>query len=171
MKKLIFLLSLLVSAPAFAQVSGLITTDAGTRYCRLGKAQRNGRVLNDVSLNAAAASRTFTIGQESCNEWTASYQWLIVELDFTYDTKAGNVVLTCTTGQAIANADKTPQVCVGAGTCTALDAGIVSKAVTANKKWAARIGIRGYVAWSCVVAHDGTPGAGERITARAYLID
>jgi hypothetical protein len=122
-------------------------------------------------MNAAAGVRTFTFGPRECTSNVSNYNWLVVEMEFTYSSKAGNMIVTCTNGRSVATADKTPQVCIGAGTCTATDAGIVSKAVTANKKWSFRVGIRGYRAWSCVASHDNSPTASEKLTTYAYLTD
>jgi hypothetical protein len=123
-------------------------------------------------MNGAASTLTFTFGPRECARNVASFKWLVIEAEFTYASKAGNVLFTCTNGRSVVTADKTPQVCVGAGTCTAVDAGIISKAVTASKNWSGpRIGIRGYRAWSCIASHDNTPGAGEILTAYAYLTD
>jgi hypothetical protein len=128
-------------------------------------------VIDAKPMNGAASTLTFTFGPRECARNVASFKWLVIEGEFTYSSKAGNVVATCLTGRSVATADKTPQTCAGAGTCTALDAGVVSKAVTANKKWAFRIGIRGYRAWSCVVSHDNSPTASEIFTGYAYLTD
>ena len=93
------------------------------------------------------------------------------EAEFTYSSKAGSVLMTCLTGRSVATADKTPQVCAGAGTCTLLDGAILTKAVTANKKWKFRMGLRGYRAWSCIFSHDNSPTASELFTGYAYLTD
>jgi len=153
---------------ALVLVPDVVFGQSDTRWCPLGV---NGTTLSNVALNGAAASRTFKFGPVACrNEKVASFRWLVLEMEFTHTT-SGNVLVTCTTGQTLATADKTPQTCSGSGTCTANDAGIVSKAVTGSKKWAARLGIRGYRAWSCVASHDSTPVAGDKLTVGAYLTD
>ena len=160
MRTIITILSLFVASNALAQ--------ATVAFCSLGT---EGKVIDAKPMNGAASTLTFTFGPRECVRNVASFQWLIVEMEFTYSSKAGNVLMTCANGRSVATADKIPQTCAGSGTCTATDAGIVSKAVTANKKWSFRIGIRGYRAWSCVASHDNTPGAGEILTGYAYLPD
>lgn len=136
-------------------------------FCSLGT---EGKVIDAKSMNGAASTLTFTFGPRQCARNVASFKWLVVEAEFTHTT-SGNVLFTCTNGRSVATADKTPQTCTGSGTCTATDAGIVSKAVTGNKKWSFRVGIRGYRAWSCVASHDNTPAAGDVLTSYAYLTD
>lgn len=136
-------------------------------YCLLGTA---GVVIDAKPMNGAASTLTFTIAPIQCGRDAASYRYLVIESEFTH-AKSGNVLWTCLTGATVATATKTPQTCTGSGTCTAVDAGIVSKAVTGDKQWAARVGVRGYRAWSCVASHDNTPGVGDIITANAYLTD
>ena len=161
MKKLVLILSLLT----FPTLGKAQTT---AELCHL---QAGGYIFKNVALNGATSTRTFKFGDTACNRKVSSYEFAVFEFDFTYSSKSGNIVLTCTTGKDLKNADKTPQICVGSGTCTAMDAGIFSKAVTANKKWAVRMGIRGYASWICVVSHDGSPTASELITMNGYLTD
>ncbi len=158
----------LTFALAFLLLAPAALAQSTTRFCSLGA---EGVVIDAKPMNGASSTLTWTFGPRECSGNVASYNWLVVEMEFTYSSKAGNVLVTCTNGRSVATADKVPQVCAGAGTCTATDAGIVSKAVTANKKWSFRVGIRGYRAWSCVASHDNTPGAGEILTTGAYLSD
>lgn len=137
-------------------------------FCSLGT---EGKVIDAKPMNGAASTLTFTFGPRYCARNVASFKWLVVEMEYTHSTKVGNVLLTCTNGRSVATADKTPTTCVGAGTCTTVDGGIFSTAVTASKNWSMRLGIRGYRAWSCVASHDGTPTASEILTANAYLTD
>ncbi|MHC4867013.1 MAG: hypothetical protein ACYTEX_23290 [Planctomycetota bacterium] len=138
-------------------------------FCSLGT---EGLVIDAKPMNGAAATLTFTFGPRECARNVASFQWLIIEGEFTYSSKTGNVLITCTNGRSVATATHTPQTCVGAGTCTTTDAGIFSTAVgAANKNWSVRLGIRGYRAWSCVVSHDNSPTASELFTGYAYLTD
>ncbi len=148
-------------------------TDAGAQatvdFCSLGT---EGLVIDAKPMNGATSTLTFTFGPRACGRNVASFRYLVIEAEFTYSSKAGNVLFTCTNGRSVATADKTPQVCAGAGVCITVDAGITSTAVTASKNWSGpRIGIRGYRAWSCIASHDNTPGAGEILTVNAYLTD
>jgi len=140
-----------------------VQAEKGFRLCKLGTK------LSAVSLNAAAASRTFTAGPTSCNDNMASYTYLVIEAAYTH-SNSDDLVITCTVGGTVATATKTPQLCTGAGTCTANDAGIFSKAVTGDKNFAVRMGIRGFPAVSCVASH-ATAGAGDILTVIAYLTD
>lgn len=129
-----------------------------------------GTPLDNVAMNAAAGTRTFTVGPDIGRVKLASYSYIVFEFDFTH-ANSGNIVLTCSVGQTAATANKTPQVCSGSGTCTLNDAGIFSKAVTGDKKWSARMGIRGFLAMSCVASHSGSPAAGDKLTVVGYVTD
>jgi hypothetical protein len=149
----------------------LLTASAASAqnlWCAVGRDR--GRVLKAVALNGSAASRTFSFGPKICGKSAAVYRYLILDVEYTHTT-SGNVLFTCTTGYNLSTANRTPQTCVGAGTCTALDGGIVSKAVTGSKNYVARLGLRGMRAWSCVASHDNTPAAGDIVTVHAYLTD
>jgi len=160
MRKLTKLLTLLLVL-AFAVPA---SAEKLTRRCRLRP------LLTAVSLNAGAASRTFTVGPKECNAEVSGYAMLTLEVAHTW-AKDGNIVLTCLVGSTIATATFTPQACAGSGTCTAVDGGIFSKGVTADKSYSVRLGHRGYAAISCVASHDNTPGAGDVVTVTGYLTD
>jgi hypothetical protein len=164
---LFFLVVTLCPAVSFGQDRPGSRLKPPITYCLLGTA---GVVVDAKPMNGAAATLTFTIAPSQCGRDAASYQYLVLESEFTHSTN-GNVLWTCLTGATVATATKTPQTCTGSGTCTAVDAAIFSKAVTGNKKWAVRLGVQGYRAWSCVASHDGGPGAGDILTASAYLTD
>ena len=147
-----------------ADTSAQATVD----FCSLGI---DGLVIDAKPMNGATSTLTFTFGPRACARNVASYKWLVIEAEFTYDSKAGNILYTCLTGRSVATANKVPQVCAGAGTCTLIDAGVATKAVTGSKKYEFRIGLRGYRAWSCIVSHDNSPTADEIFTGYAYLTD
>lgn len=158
MRSFVFVGCLLFGSAAWAQ------DDA--KFCNLGVA---GVVAKAKPLNGTV---NFKFGPRACGRSTSSYGYLVVEMDYTHDNN-GNVVLTCTTGQSVSTADKVPQVCgsVTDGVCILDDAGIAQKAVTGDKKWTFRFGIRGYRAWSCTTTHSGTPSASDIVTENAYLTD
>jgi hypothetical protein len=158
MRILLALILLCVTSTAYGQ--------ADARYCRVG---RDGIVVRDGALNGTVS---FNVGPMQCGARVSSYTYMILELEYTHDSN-GNVVVTCLTGQSVATADKAPQGCASVidGVCTAADIGVVSKAVTADKKWAVRLGIRGYRTWTCTITHDGTPTASDLVTVRAHLAD
>lgn len=152
------LIVLLLAAPAAAQPTA--------RYCQLGI---GGRVVRDAALNGTV---NFKFGPVVCGASVSTYSYLVLEVDYTHDQN-GNVVVTCLTGQTTQTADKVPQGCgsISGGTCVATDIGVVSKAVTGNKKWTFRLGVRGYRSWSCSVTHDNSPTASDLVSVDAYLTD
>lgn len=135
--------------------------------CALGV---GGKVLSAKAMNGSASSLTYTFGPKACGRRVASFRWLVLEAEYTH-ANSGNVVLTLTHGQRAATANKTPQVCTGSGTCVLVDAGIFSKAVTGDKKWSARLGLRGFPIWKIVGSHDGAPAGGDLLTIYVYLTD
>jgi hypothetical protein len=52
-----------------------------------------------------------------------------------------------------------------------VDGGVWSKAVSGDKVYTFRVGLRGYRAWSCSFTHDGTPDANDLLSVRAWLED
>ena len=164
MKKIaLIMLAFLLCAPvAIAQEA--------TTTCPIGDG--NGLVINAKPLSGAESTLTFTFGPQLCSRDVSTFTYLTVEVEYTHTTN-GNVVLTCTTGQMQTTATKTPQACdsVTGGACIAADAGIIKKAVTGDKDYAVRLGVRGYKAWSCVMSHDNTPVATDVITVHAYVTD
>lgn len=163
MKNLFFVLAFLATPlPAFAQ--------ADATWCPLSS---TGLLVNNKSLKVAdSEDLVFYLPETRCGRDISSFTWAIFEIDFTHTTD-GNVVLTCTNGQAptAAAAKFIPQTCAGAGICTTLDAGIFSKAVTGNKAYSFRLGVRGYRTWRCVISHDNTPATGDLISIGGYLTD
>lgn len=121
--------------------------------------------LNAVALNAAAASRTFTIGPV---DGFATIQFWF---DFDYTAVAGVISLTCTGGPTSADKDYTLTVCDSASTegeCSAKTSGILKSEgqLSADTKWDARLGMRGARYLSCLAAHDNTPGATDLLTVK-----
>jgi len=130
-----------------------------------------GTKLSAVSLNAAAASRTFTVGPTLGRDSLLDYGTLVLEYTFTHANN-GTISTTCTAGQTVATADKTLTTCVvSGGNCTIQFGGVATTAtLTTDKKWLWRLGIKGIKALSCVVAHGGTPAAGDVITVTGYVV-
>lgn len=160
MKHLAFILTFFATIPALAAPD--------TEWCAVGSAR--GKMLSAVALNAGATARTFVFGPVACGRKVGSYRYIEFEAEYTHATN-GNVLLTCTHGQRAATADKTPQVCTGAGTCTLVDAGVLSKVVSGSKKFSGRIGLRGRHVWKVVASHDNAPVAGDKLTLYVYLTD
>lgn len=129
--------------------------------------------LNAVALNAAAASRTFTVGPAVGRDTLLDYSKLVVELFYDYSAVAGTINLTCLTGQTVATAVYQMTTCsVTAGACTVnIGAGSFTTAsLSADTYFSVRLGISGYKALSCTVTHGGGGGANDKITATAYLV-
>lgn len=163
MRPLALLASLLL--PILVLVSPTpASAQAETRYCPI----TTGGVV--VPLTALTSTVNFKFGPTVCStQEVASYKYLVIEVDYTWATN-GTITLTCLTGQSTPTANKVPQMCTGVGTCAMEDAGVYTKAVTASKKLAFRVGIRGYRAWSCSTTHSA-PAAGDKVLERAYLTD
>jgi hypothetical protein len=130
-----------------------------------------GTKLSAVSLNAAPASRTFTVGPTIGNDRLLDYGTLVMEIAFTH-TNNGAITTTCTTGLTAATATKTMTTCtVSAGDCNLQWGGVmVTPTLTTDTSWSQRLNIRGHPALSCVVSHGGTPAAGDVVTLTAYLV-
>lgn len=121
--------------------------------------------LNAQAMNAAAGSRTFTLGPV---DGFATIQFWF---DFTHTTD-GIISLTCTGGPLSGDKDYTLTQCAKASTegeCAAIDSGVLKSGtanLTADKKWDGRLGMRGARYMSCVAVHDNTPAAGDILTVK-----
>lgn len=165
MKKYLLAMSFLVFVlPAYAQDTG------GNR-----KVSQTVTGLDAVALNGAAATRTFVISTDSdqnsntgstANGYMAIHFWV----DFTHANN-GTLTLTCTVGPSSADNDYTPTTCtVASGTCTLNFGGvIVTPSLSADKKYEASMLILGNRDVSCVMAHGGTPAAGDIVTVKYSL--
>lgn len=131
-----------------------------------------GTQLDAVALNAAAASRTFTIGPRFSNENVLGYTELVLEHFFDYTANAGTITTTCLVGRTAATATFSPTTCTTSlGTCTVNMAGIfVTASLSADTKYVVRMRVEGYPTIKCTVAHGGTPGATDKITVTGYLL-
>lgn len=162
-----------LGALAFALCSMIFTPTSfaaeNDQWCTVGG--DSGRVLKAVALTGSVEARTFSFGKKACGRGVSSYQYLIIEADYTW-AHDGDLTITCTTGQERKTATYTPQICTGSGTCTMVDGGVFLKAVLTGTKnsFSFRVGVRGHRAWSCVTAHTAA-GAGDVITQYAYLTD
>lgn len=121
--------------------------------------------LNAVALNAAAGSRTFTIGP--VDGFATIQFWFF----FDYTAKAGVISLTCTGGPTSADKDYILTTCDSTSTegeCSAKTSGILKSEgqLSADTKWDGRLGMRGARYLSCVAAHDNTPGATDELTVK-----
>lgn len=127
--------------------------------------------LDDVALNGAASTRTFTWPCAPAGHQDAlGYATLVMFVDFTHDND-GTLTLTCTVSDDGA-AQFDPTTCsTSGGTCTLNFGGVfVTSSLTADKKYAVRMGIRGYRKGECVLAHGGSAGASDKATVTSYLI-
>ena len=125
--------------------------------------------LSVVPLNGAAGTRTFTIAN------LAGYATIQFWMNFDYTAKAGTVTTTCTGGPTAVDNDYTLTVCdpvAATGTCVVVSSGIMTSegSLSADTKWDTRLGVRGVDNVSCVVSHDGTPGATDLISVKYIKI-
>jgi hypothetical protein len=161
MRSLIFAIVCSVAIPAFGQ------SHPKNRSYPLGT------LLDAVALNAAAASRTFTVGPTIGRDDLLDYSKLIVELYYDYSAVAGTINLTCLTGQTVATATYQMTTCsVGAAACTVnIGSGnFTTASLSADTYFSLRLGISGYKALSCTVTHGGGGGANDKITVTGYLV-
>lgn len=121
------------------------------------------KALDGVALNAAAASRTWTVDAEG---WSLITFWV----DFTHNNN-GTLTITCTGGPTSSDRDYDLTTCtVASGTCTLNDAGVlVTGSLSADKKYGARMDISAFRDLSCVIAHGGTPDASDLVTLHYEL--
>lgn len=154
MKNTLAILALLWISPAFAAPELHLTLPTTART-----------LLDAVALNGAAGTRTFT--------WTGLKGTADVRLFlfFDYAANAGNITTTCTLSQADNTLDFMPTTCsdtiaAGVNTCTLSYAGIwkTPAALSADKYFSFLVPLRGAAAMECIVAHDNTPGATDKIT-------
>jgi len=171
MKNFLMSFILLFAFNVYAQPAGPRIADSAINdrpyECAMGI---NGKVIDTKPLNGGAATLTYTFGPVACGRRISSYSYIAFEVEYTNVT-AGNVLLTFTNGRTRATATHTPQTCSGSGTCTMVDAGIFSKAVTGSIDYSGRLGPRGFNIWKVIASHDNTPVAGDIITVRLYLTD
>ena len=163
-----FFVLLLVAFPAIAIAEPATTTPA-----ELSDGSRN--LLDDVALNGAAGTRTFTLGPQigAGPRQLAEFRTLVLEVDFTHD-QDGTLSIACTEGQSTSAADfdLTTTTC-SSGTCSLHFAGTVTtnSTLTADKKFAHRVGITGFKVIQCVVTHNGSPTASDKVTVTGFLAD
>lgn len=131
-----------------------------------------GTQLNAVALNAAAGSRTFTIGPRVENEDVLGYTELVLEHYFDYTANAGTITTACLVGRSTTTATFSPTTCtVSSGTCTVNLAGnFVTASLGADTRYVVRMRVEGYPVIKCTVTHGGTPGATDKITVTGYLL-
>jgi len=157
MKKLlsIIVLSLALAAPAHAQ------KEAG-----LHSTYQLGTLLNAVSLNAVAGSRTFTVSSNLLKGYNKAF----FHVAFTHANN-GTLTLTCTGGPTAADNAYAPTTCtVSTGTCTLNFAGVfVTPSLTTDKSYTIEMGVGGVKNLSCVMAHGGSPAAGDVVTIKGEL--
>lgn len=133
-----------------------------------------GTLLNAVASNAAAASRTFTVGPTLGRDHLLNYSKAVFEIFYDYTSSAGAVTMTCTSGQTVATANFQLTLCQtssGSGVCTVnIGAGVFTTAsLSADTRYSVVLGIAGRPALSCVMSH-ASPGAGEKFTVTGYLV-
>jgi hypothetical protein len=124
--------------------------------------------LSAVAMNGAAGNRTF----ELLN--ILGFAEAMIFVQFTH-TNNGVLTLTCTGSNDGTNTiDFTPTVCnMSGGVCTLqTTAGVyrTNEALTGNTNYSFPIGLGGYRDMQCVLAHGGSPAAGDIVTLTYYLL-
>ena len=130
-------------------------------------------LLNDVALNGAAATRTFTIAKPTTNapgtcalvdSSGRSYRQLNLFLKFTHANN-GTLSTSCTFSPDAGTNDYEPTTCdVSSGTCTLAFAGTwTTPSLSAAKKYTFPVTILGYSHIECVTTHGGAPNASDKL--------
>jgi hypothetical protein len=132
---------------------------------------KKSNALNAVALNAAAASRTFTVDTSRYAYGSITF-WMY----FDYGATAGQISLTCTGGPSASDNGYTLTVCAAASTegeCTAVNSGIMKSVagLSADTKWDHRMELHGAMSLECVAAHGGAAGATDKITVHYMVME
>jgi len=150
--------------------SALAFGEAGVRSsCPLGT------LISAKPMNGAASTLTFQLQQPTrtirrCDP--LKYDELIMYVDFTHDND-GTITATCTVSDDAGTTYFEPTTGSElAGTLTLSYAGVIvtPAALTADKKFAIRLGISSYKDIKCVFSHGGTPAAGDILTVTGDLV-
>lgn len=140
-------------------------------------------LIDAKPLNGALSTRTATIGPDdtcgtgdlgssSRKETVGSFQWLVLDLDYTRAT-AGDLTITVTTGITASTATAAIGFCttVVDGNCASAGGGVITITVGASSIHRDhKINIRGRRVLKIVVAHSA-PAAGDIATLKGYLTD
>jgi YD repeat-containing protein len=149
---------------------GLFVLIMGTMF--LVGAQRRGAhrvetlptLLDDIALNAAAGTRTFSINNPDGG-------YAIANLELARTRNAGtDMTMTCvaTTGSGTPTAQRTTCTYDGAGTCASVTATMSSStSVTETLAWV--VGIHGWVTTNCVVASTSADGD-DKLTVTGNMV-
>ncbi len=123
-------------------------------------------LLDGVALNAAAGTRTFSWG----NNRAIGYKNFVFWVEYTHANN-GTLTLTCTHSHDENVSDYAPTTCASSGgTCTLSFGGVfVTPSLSADQNYKGRMGIDGARDFSCVIAHGGSPAAGDLVTIKGYL--
>lgn len=121
--------------------------------------------LLNVSLNAAAADRTFKWpcvirGQPRD---ASGYDTAVLTVHYTHANN-GTITFTCTNSDDGGVTQITPTLCPS-GTCADSGVFVTDAALTADKSYSMKISIMGLSEGQCVVSHGGSPDAGDIISA------
>ncbi len=132
--------------------------------------------LDAVALNAGAAALTFAVSDAEGLEAGASagYEYLILYVQFDYTATAGKISVVCTGGPSSEDNDYRltviKSVTDGVGASDLGGSLISDDSMSADTKWIWRIWTMGARDISCVFAHDGAPGATDKLTAKYQLM-
>lgn len=156
--KSLFLLAAIALAPTLAFARGASEPQA-LKYPL-------GTLVDDVALNAAAATRTASVLLEGSK---AGYDIAIMHIDLTH-TAATDVQMSCTiTPSAADSAGVLQQCAVSAGACTSSDASW-TKAVSGDKVFLWRVDISGFPGTLACVLSGTSAGANDKVTVKGWLV-
>lgn len=134
-----------------------------------GRARRYpyGTLINDVALNAAAASRTLTLDLDYPRD---GYDSAVFHVVHTNSAGALDIIMSCTVTPTAGDTAGAAQECtLSSGVCTSDDASW-KKSVTGSKAWVWRVDIGGYPGdVKCVFSAAGA-GANDKITVKSWLV-
>jgi len=137
-----------------------------------------GTLLDNVALNGAASTRTFTVGPDLGDSSTglrkgevARYAQLVLDVSYTHANN-GALSFTFLCGDTVASATRKPTTAtVASGNATLNIGGVVSTpSLSANSLFTFPFGKTGLPALSVVVAHGGAPSASDKITVKGWLV-
>jgi len=118
--------------------------------------------IDDISLNAAAATRTFNLSNAQ------GYKLLVLTFNLSARASSTDVGLTCAVSDDGGTTKAELQDCsVSSGACTSSDASW-SKTVSGVKVWPWRVNVLGFKWIECVITSTAA-GAGDKLTVTGHL--
>lgn len=127
-----------------------------------------GTLLNNIALDAAAGTRTFTVAEATLNKAGRGYSTLGLTFVHTNNTST-DIGWTCTCAGTKGGTEGTLQSCtVSSGVCTLNDASW-TKTVSGNKNFYVPMTITGCRPITCVVTSTGASST-DKLTLTGVLV-